>query len=168
MKLIKSIVLLACLLIWVIPCFGDQTSHQTLRKEAQKAYSDGNWKDAYNRYRKLCLEIENDPRTVGSDFSRAWQCLQQLNRLQELDALRDQVIARHQNNWRFLQTAAQSYMNNAHWGYMIAGEFERGSHRGGGKYVNAIQRDRVRALQLMNQALELSAADSEKSKVAYL
>ena len=46
-----------------------------------------------------------------------------------------------------------SYNQNNHWGYMVAGEFHRGSHRGGGKYVNALQRDRVRAMQLMNRAL---------------
>ena len=49
---------------------------------------------------------------------------------------------------------------------MIAGEFERGKHRGGGKFVNAIQRDRVRALQLMNQALKLTARESARSEVA--
>ncbi|MBE9542879.1 MAG: alpha-2-macroglobulin, partial [Proteobacteria bacterium] len=53
-----------------------------------------------------------------------------------------------------------------HWGYMVAGEFQRGSHRGGGKYVNALQRDRVRALQLMNRALELTAGESSTTEVA--
>ena len=167
MKLIKSIVLLTILLFWVTPCFADQMNHQTLRKEARQAYSDGNWKDAYDLYRRLCLEIENDPRTVGADLVQAWQCLRQLNRLSELDAFREQVIRRHRNNWRLLQSAAQSYIQNAHWGYMIAGEFERGGHRGGGKYVNAIQRDRVRALQLMNQALKLTERETAKSEVAY-
>jgi uncharacterized protein YfaS (alpha-2-macroglobulin family) len=167
MKPIKSTIFLTILFFWISPCFGEQLNHRTLREKAHKAYSDGNWKEAFSLYHKLCLEVENDPRMVGSDLARAWQALQQLNRLSELDALREQVIARHNQNWRLLQAAAQSYMNNAHWGYMIAGEFERGDHRGGGKYVNSIQRDRVQALQLMRQALALTARESAKSEVAY-
>ena len=167
MKLIKIIVLLVILLFSVTASFADQIDHQPLRKEAQKAYADGNWKDAYNLFRKLCLEIDNDPRKVGSDLTQAWQCLRQLNRLDELDAFREQVIEKHIRNWRLLQAAARSYIQNNHWGYIIAGEFQRGDHRGGGKYVNAIQRDRVRALQLMKQGLDLSVDETSKSEVAH-
>ncbi|MBW2411493.1 MAG: alpha-2-macroglobulin, partial [Deltaproteobacteria bacterium] len=167
MKLIKIICIMTILLFWIVPCDAEEANHQTLRQKARQAYSDGNWKDAYDLYRKLGLEVENDPRSVGADLIQAWQCLQQLNRLSELDAFREQVIGRHRNNWRLLQAAAQSYIQNPHWGHMIAGEFERGEHRGGGKYVNAIQRDRVRALQLMNEALKLTARESAKSEVAY-
>ena len=166
MKLIKIICIVSITLFGVVPCYAEEMNHQTLRKQARQAYSDGNWKDAYDLYRKLCLEVDNDPRSVGADLIQAWQSLQQLNRLSELDAFREQVIRRHRNNWRLLQAAAQSYIQNSHWGYMIAGEFERGEHRGGGKFVNAIQRDRVRALQLMNQALKLTARESARSEVA--
>ena len=82
---------------------------------------------------------------MGADFTQAWQCLRQLGRLDELDRFREEVLERHGDNWRLLRDVARSYSQNTHWGYMIAGVFHRGSHRGGGKYVNAIQRDRVRA-----------------------
>jgi hypothetical protein len=49
---------------------------------------------------------------------------------------------------------------------MVAGEFHRGHHRGGGKYVNAIARDRVRALQLMQQAMGAAEEDPTKSEAA--
>src|SRR5262249_14548335 len=49
-----------------------------------------------------------------------------------------------------------------HYGYIVAGKFHRGHKRGGGRYVNSMQRDRVRALQLMNQAL--LNTKNEKSK----
>ena len=49
---------------------------------------------------------------------------------------------------------------------MVAGEFHRGAHRGGGRYVNSIQRDRVRAMQLMNRALNLTIKDPTKNEVA--
>ena len=120
-------------------------THQQIRKEANRAYADGNWKDALELYQRLCLEIKNDPKMVGKDFTQAWQCLRRLNRLNELDAFREKVIHRHADNWRLLLDAARSYSQNTHWGYMVAGEFHRGHHRGGGKYVNSIARDRVRA-----------------------
>jgi uncharacterized protein YfaS (alpha-2-macroglobulin family) len=159
--------ILVTLLLIAVPSFAEQINHQSIRKAAQQAYRDGNWKNAFSLYRKLCLGVENDPKKIGSDLTQAWQCLRQLNRLDELDAFREEVIEQHNNNWRLLQSAARSYIQNTHWGYMIAGEFQRGGHRGGGKYVNAIQRDRVRALQLMNQALDLTAREAAKSEVAY-
>ena len=146
--------------------WAQQTNHLKIRTQAQKAFNDGNWKDAYLFYRRLCLEVVNDPKSVGQDLVRAWQCLRNLNRLSELDGFREEVIDKHFDNWRLLRAAAGSYSQNNHWGYMVAGEFQRGDHRGGGRYVNAIQRDRVRALQLMKRALELTAPEPPRSEVA--
>ncbi|UCG08033.1 MAG: hypothetical protein JSV83_05140 [Desulfobacterales bacterium] len=167
MKLIKIVLGLVILFLIATPVLASQQNHEEIRKAAQQAYREGNWKDAYAQYRRLCLEINNDPKMMGPDFTQVWQCLRQLGRLNELDKFREDVIAQHRNNWRLLQAAARSYIQNNHWGYMIAGEFHRGGHRGGGKYVNAIQRDRVRALQIMQQAMVLAENDSAKSEVAY-
>ena len=134
-------------------CMAGKAEHEVLRKQARQAFSDGNWKDAYLLYHKLCLATPNDPKLIGNDLVQAWQCLRRLNRLNELDAFREKVIEKHYHNWRLVKAAADSYSRNNHWGYMIAGEFHRGQHRGGGRYVTAIRRDRVRALQLLNQAL---------------
>ncbi|MEJ2220730.1 MAG: MG2 domain-containing protein [Desulfobacterales bacterium] len=166
MKLKKFIVLIAAILMLAASAGAEEAVHPEIRRRAQKAYTDGNWKDAFDLYRQLSLEIKNDPKKVGEDFTRAWQCLRQLNRLSELDAFRENVIARHTGNWRLMQEAARSYSQNDHGGYMVAGEFHRGHHRGGGKYVNAIARDRVRALQLMQQAMDPAEADPAKSEVA--
>ena len=62
--------------------------------------------------------------------------------------------------------AAQSYFNDNHNGFLIAGEFKRGDHRGGGKWSMPSQRDRVRALQLMQQAMALLAAEPNRKDVA--
>ena len=49
----------------------------------------------------------------------------------------------------------------------MAGKFYRGGHRGGdGRWVNASARDRVRALQLMMQALPNARKDDDHAKVA--
>ena len=149
------------------PVWAAATAHPQIRTKAQNAYNNGNWKDAFELYRKLCLETENDPRMVGQDFTQAWQCLRRLNRLQELDTVSRRGDSSAQSaNWRLLRDTARSYSQNAHWGYRVAGEFQRGSHRGGGKYVNAIARDRVRALQLMHQAMKPAEVDPLKSETA--
>jgi hypothetical protein len=166
MKSKTSIILVVILLLLAASAWAEDATHQQIRKTAQKAYTNGNWKDAFELYRKLCLETENDPGLVGQDFTRAWQCLRQLNRLHELDAFREEVIQAHGGNWRLLRDTARSYSQNTHWGYRVAGEFQRGRHRGGGKYVNAIARDRVRALQLMHPAMKLAEVDPLRSETA--
>ncbi len=166
MKLKMTVSLIVTLLLLTASVWAQDTAHQQIRKNALKAYTNGNWKDAFELYHRLSLEIKNDPKRVGQDFIQAWQCLRQLNRLNELDAFREKVIVRHAANWRLLLDSARSYSQNTHWGYMVAGEFHRGHHRGGGKYVNAIARDRVRALQLMQQAMGPAEEDPAKSEVA--
>jgi uncharacterized protein YfaS (alpha-2-macroglobulin family) len=166
MKSKSSIIFIVTLLLLATSGWAADATFQQVRKEAQKAYTNGNWKDAFELYRKLCLETENDPKMVGKDFTQAWQCLRQLNRLHELDTFREAVIQAHSGNWRLLRDTARSYSQNIHWGYRVAGEFQRGSHRGGGKYVNAIARDRVRALQLMHTAMKLAEVDPLKSETA--
>ncbi len=167
MKPIKYICLIIILaLATASNCWAGQTEHELLRKQARQAFNDGNWQDAYLMYQQLCLEVVNDPKLIGYDLVQAWQCLRNLNRLSELDAFREEVIDKHFDNWRLLRAAAGSTSQNNHWGYMVAGEFHRGQHRGGGRYVNAIQRDRVRALQLMNRALELTTAEPARHEVA--
>ena len=166
MKLKTSIILIVTLLLLAAPARAEDATHQQIREKAQKAYTDGNWKDAFELYRNLCLETENDPRWVGQDFTQAWQCLRQLNRLHALDTFREEVIQAHSGNWRLLRDTARSYSQNTHWGYRVAGEFQRGRHRGGGKYVNAIARDRGRALQLMHTAMKRAEVDPLKSETA--
>jgi len=166
MKIVKFICLFTIIALAVAATGAARSNPEVIRRQAQKAYQDGNWDDAYQLFRQLGLEVVTDPKWVGRDFVQAWQCLRNLNRINELDKFREAVIEKHNDNWRLLQAAAGSYSHNDHWGYMVAGEFHRGQHRGGGKHVNAVQRDRVRALQLMELALRLTARDSSKSEVA--
>ena len=166
MQTLKTVFLIFFLAIATTSLCAQQTDHIEIRKQAQKAFQDGNWKDAYQLYRQLCLEVANDPKMIGNDLLQAWQCLRSLNRLSELDGFREEVIDKYIDNWRLLRSAAASYSQNNHRGYMVAGEFHRGPHRGGGRYVNAVQRDRVRALQLMNRALELTPAEPNRNEIA--
>ena len=87
----------------------------------------------------------------------------QLGRVDEIDAFREAVVAVHQGNWRLLQAAAESYLNDAqHFGFIVAGKFQRGQHRGGGRHVGSYERDRSRALQLLVQGLDRARTDPDR------
>ena len=59
-----------------------------------------------------------------------------------------------------VQAAANQYLSVNHHGFRIAGKFERGGHRGGGEMINSLERDRMRALQLLVQAMPLAQAET--------
>ncbi|MCA9026613.1 MAG: alpha-2-macroglobulin [Planctomycetaceae bacterium] len=136
-----------------------------LRSSAKKEYDAGNWRDAYEKYQELCLDERNEGQTLASDYQQAVQSLNNLQQQGEIDGFRESVLGVHSNDWRLLVAAAQSYQNGPNYGFIVGGEFVRGSQRGGGRYVMSLERDRVRALQLMDQARVLihksnaSAAD---------
>ena len=123
--------------------------------------TDGNFKDAYEGFRRLALNKDDDPRKVGDDLRDALVCLQRLGRIDEADDFREKVVEIHKGEWPLLWAAADSYLNFEHNGRIIAGKFSRGFRRGGGEWANASARDRVRALQLMQQAFPLLDVDSD-------
>ncbi len=165
--------LVACLMLAGVVLMGISgsgpaapKSESETRERLRKTFQDGNFKDAYEGLRELALNPNADPRQVGDDLQLAIQALQRLNRVNEIDAFREAVIAAHPTNWRLLWTAAQTYLEVQHQGFIIAGKFERGHHRGGGQVANAMERDRVRALQLMVQALPLAQKDDDRAAAA--
>ena len=134
------------------------------RERTDKLFAAGNYKDAYEGYRRLALDAKAEPDRVGGDLTRAIQCLVQLGRVDEVDAFREAVIAVHRANWRLLQAAAESYLNDGeHYGFIVAGKFHRGQHRGGGRYVGSYERDRARALQLLVQGLDRARTDPDRA-----
>ncbi|MCP4375763.1 MAG: alpha-2-macroglobulin, partial [bacterium] len=163
MKRFTQIVLLVaicCVAIAMVPA-ADVPN----RTQANKLYNDGNYKEAYEAYSRIALDAKTDPKTVGSNLNMAISALQRLNRRNEIDTFREKVIKVHAKNWRLLHTAANSYLNATHNGYIISGEYHRGHHRGGGQYVSSYERDRVRALQLMTQAIGLTKNDGDHQAV---
>lgn len=131
------------------------------RTKYTKAFNDGNFKVSYEGLKKLALNPKNDVRLVGRDLELAIQSLMRLGRNEEVDDFRESVIKVHEKNWRLLQAAAHTYISGEHYGFMVAGQYKRGGHRGGGHVVNSLQRDRSRALQLMQQALEQTKGEKD-------
>src|SRR4051812_41542012 len=133
-----------------------------------KMHADGNHKDAYEGLRLLVLNKNTRSADLPRAFEAAIECLEQLNRVDEIDEFREKAVAAHGSEWQLLAAVAKSYINVPHYGYTIGGEFHRGQHRGGGKVVQATDRDRVHALQLYRQALPLAKANDDKHAAAQM
>ena len=146
---------------------SDGQAIQAQRDGLYKTMNEGNFKDAYDGLRKIIL-APGQP--VGEDLSRAVTCLERLNRTDELDELLEAAVKAQQDDprkWSFLWDIAQQYMQVPKQGVIVAGKFYRGPHRGGdGRWVNSAVRDRVRALQLMAQALPNARKDDDHGKVS--
>ena len=145
-----------------------EDDQQARRNAAMKLYQDGNYKEAYDAFRKMALDPKHVLRSAGEELYLAKDCLQRLNRIDEADELLEAVVDVHQENWRKLAAVARTYMNVEHRGYIVAGEFRRGRKRGGqgGQMVSATERDRIRALQLMVQAKAAALEDDNHVEVA--
>ena len=133
------------------------------RQKLHKLYGDGNFKEAYDGLRNIVLDQDANPDKVGNDLVTAVQCLRRLGRVDEFDAFVEEAVTTHPDNWQLLHVIAQQYLQIDHHGFMISGEFHRGGHRGGGQVASALERDRVRALQLMQQALPLVQKEENKA-----
>ncbi len=170
-KLFSLVCVLGCAALFLLSAGIDtvwpaDNSPQAERDRFQKLYDEGNYKDAYDGFRKLVLDANDDPLRVAADLNMALSALRQLGRLDEIDELRENAVQVHSQNWRLLVGAAQSYLEYDHYGFIIAGKFLRGPHRGGGEPVNSMERDRVRAMQLMAQAIPLVQNEPQKSDAA--
>ncbi len=117
-----------------------------------KTFNEGNYKDAYEGFRKRLLWQKAEPARLGQDLNMAVQCLRKLGREAEVDALVELAVKTHSEKWQLLHAAARTYLTVSHHGYIVAGKYQRGNRRGGGRLFNSWERDRVRALQLLNRA----------------
>ena len=133
------------------------------RERFDKLFAQGNYKDAYEGYKRLALNAKTKPNLVGTDLKKAIECLQYLGRADEGDAFIEAVLAVHKENWRLIQAAAETWLYDLqHFGFIVAGKFHRGPHRGGGRYVGTYERDRCRALQLLVQGLDRARSDPDR------
>ena len=135
------------------------------RKQSHAAMEAGNYKDAYQGFRRLVLDRRDDPPLAADDLAAATGCLERLNRDDEIDVLVEDAVKTHPGNWRLLRCAAGDYWDAHHTGSIVAGKFYRYGYHRDGRWVDAEDRDRVRALQLMVQALPLALNDGNRTEV---
>lgn len=160
---VVAIGLVSCMVLAVGIALGQGVNRPVDRERINKLSTQGNYKDAYEGYRKLALDAKADPLRVGGDLGQGVQCLVRLGRIDEVDAFREAVVQAHAGNWRLLQAAAESYAGDrTHFGFIVGGKFHRGHHRGGGRYVGSYERDRSRALQLFDQGRVAARSDPDR------
>ena len=91
---------------FALPQPADPPSRAALQKQLEA----GNFKDAYEGFRRLATDPINAAptirRQVGEDLASACRALQELGRLDELDDFRESVVRVHAKNWRVLRSAA--------------------------------------------------------------
>ena len=135
----------------------------TAQTNPEKLQKDGNYKEAYLGFKaRLETSRSSDP---AKDLEHGIQCLQSLNQLQGADAFLEENIHRYATDWKVLAKAATLYSQLPHHGVLLDGDFVRGNHRGGGNYVNAQERDRVRSMQLVEQAMGHIPEDAESKSL---
>ena len=131
-------------------------SAETSRDKANKLRNQGNWKDALEIDRELLERVDDG--MSWKDLENALQALGSLRQISLADDLLEGALRRHPENWALLREAAESYHHLQHSGFLLDGDFHRGHRRGGGRYVTCSGRDRVRAIQLVLQAIEKAGA----------
>lgn len=147
---------------WPLTANSLQQDASDMRTRADRLFADQNFQEALTLYRQLTLDPENDSDELPEDFAQAVNCLNHLSLIHEFDDLLEDAVRTHPQHWRLLTRAAGILHSGeiGHWGFLVAGEFHRGAHRGGGTWVDVTDRDRVRALQLYEQARPLMQADA--------
>ncbi len=137
----------------LIVAFLLTTLHGSLHAQTnpEKLQKDGNYREAFNGFRKrLETSKSSEP---AKDLDLGIQCLQSLNQLQDADVFLEESIQRYALDWKVLAKAATLYSQIPHHGVILDSVFVRGNHRGGGTYINAQERDRVRSMQLVVQTM---------------
>ncbi|MDA3961264.1 MAG: MG2 domain-containing protein, partial [Planctomycetota bacterium] len=159
--------LVRCLFLMVFVAAVSAADVASVYRQAEEAQRAGNWADAFGLYEKVVLELDAADKHLAPALRGAADCLHRLQRDKELDALLEAAVVRHPASFELLRAAAQRYEQAQHWGFIISGQFERGHHRGGGKQASAQDRDRARALQLMQQAAALEGQHPSSFWLAY-
>lgn len=148
-----------------------ETPVHLLRDQSGELQQRGLWRELVDHYQAK-LESVNDAQS-GKDLERVSMAIGQLGAWQEWDALIERSVKLKPKNPHLLRSAANLYRNVPHEGELVAGEFRRGmTARFGRRFVdgpgsptagsasgNAIDtahRDRIRALQLLRQAIDAS------------
>ena len=86
------------LLVAVGAVLQPESNSSNERESAFRDFQDGNFNDAYQRLRKLCLAGSSSDDGSARDLQAAVQCLQRLGRQNEIDELLEKTVAAHHGN----------------------------------------------------------------------
>ncbi len=123
--------------------------------DAHRLRDDGNRAEAYTLYVAVLRERAVRGDEAAAVVAQAIRMLGDLHRLAEADGLLEELAILYTDDWPVLAELARRYTQLPSHGYIIAGDFQRGGHRGGGRSVSSERRDRVQAMQLYDRARRL-------------
>jgi uncharacterized protein YfaS (alpha-2-macroglobulin family) len=151
------------LLLGLVVCFAEylpfapvaraQGADSSELNRYKKLEEQGNYRDAYQGYKKLLERPDTGSRDEREMLEHALVCLSRLGETAAVDELLSDAVSHHAENWNLLLGAAKQYGSLNKFGYIVGGKFSRGYLRGGdGKYVSTRARDRIAALRLLVKA----------------
>ncbi|MCG6155538.1 MG2 domain-containing protein [Rubinisphaera margarita] len=148
---------------------GEEPEVTDLKSQADQLYQDGNYNEARQKYRQLVLRDDATQKQIHDGLYRSVECMQRLDRIDEADAYLEDVLKAHPKTWHVPVSVAGVYQTMPHHGFLVEGEFKRGNHRGsdGAQYVDASERDRVRALQLLQDAMSMIEQASREDRARF-
>ena len=147
--------LVALLLVGVVPLWAAAS------EEADRLHDQGNYREALEAYREYFAKPVPNDADPSVHLDKAVNCLRRLNLIHELDELLASAAESCKFNWRGQQAVATTLLTCEHRGYLIDGQFQRGtSRRDKGQPVNNYEADRTAALRFYWKAYMLLALDS--------
>ena len=142
------------------------TISEEVRGKAKKLYDEGNYKEAFDAYKEIVIDPKAGEQSLVSDLAILYQCIQRMRYYSQWDELIENVVEAQSNDWRALQAIAEQYQSAPKYGVIIDNQWQRAPQRMTGNARNSQERDRIRGLQLLNQALPLAMQDEDKSSVS--
>lgn len=149
-RLLSTVLLLSGALLMSPFGRGEQETPVEALGRGLKLQKQGHHREALAVLEPLLVKPGLESHERIKTLEAAVNCVRNLNEAHRADALREQVAAAFPRDWQVMGFVAQSLLDAEDFGFVVAGEFQRGHHRGGGEYASPVDRDRVRALQILN------------------
>ncbi|MCP3964912.1 MAG: hypothetical protein GY750_11080 [Lentisphaerae bacterium] len=134
-----------------------------LEQKADKALRDNNNRDAFLLYKKTLTSSTDPSLDYPEIYKKAVKAMNAAHMVSRFDKFHSEMLKKYAAVPKMLVTIARSCIDTQHFGYIIAGEFKRGYHRGGGARVSSQERDRTEALRLYFSALPAIESSSARN-----
>ncbi len=119
---------------------------------AGQHFKEGNWAEALAQYRQELDSAKGTPKHLQQAIS----CLQNLNRIDQVDELLGTVVRRHPDSAELHAAVGEAYQRIPEYGAIVAGEFVRGNQRGNNPIVQVGEIDRIKSINHLLKAIELT------------
>src|SRR6187551_473562 len=103
MKTPSLLSLLWLILAAIMPLSLSAATVAERRDQAEKAMKNGNWNDALKIFREILVLPEHAGEPLAEDLNKAVSCVQQLNKLEQWDAVVEDTVKAHPQDWKLLR-----------------------------------------------------------------